>query len=117
MICTPEVHLAMGLLISKEMMAPPKPMIRAKPSKAPRFRPLEVKNLFTPSRLATTPSTATTSTLVKINKKMRFMVFSRKSALHGPLMQIVGARGVNSSTPRLEPMKFMGILNCYFFTK
>jgi len=40
---TPEVHLAMGLLMSSEMIAPPKPMTSAKPSSAPRFRPLAVR--------------------------------------------------------------------------
>ena len=73
MTFTPEVHLAIGLLISKEMMAPPKPMIKAKPSKAPRLSPLAVRKRFTPSKLATMPSTTTTAKLVKTNKKIRFM--------------------------------------------
>ena len=32
-----------SLLISSEMMAPPKPMMKAKPSRAPRFKPLDVR--------------------------------------------------------------------------
>jgi hypothetical protein len=52
MICTPVLHLAMGLLISSEMMAPPKPMMKAKPSSEAKFRPLAVKKRLTPSKLA-----------------------------------------------------------------
>ena len=48
-------------------------MIRAKPNKAVKSRPLEVRNRFTPSKLATTPSTNTTAKLVSTNKIMRFM--------------------------------------------
>ena len=43
MTCTPELHLATGLEISSEMMAPPNPMMKANPSSAPRFRPLAVR--------------------------------------------------------------------------
>ena len=72
----PVVHLAIGLLISSEMIAPPKPMISAKPSNAVRFSPLAVRKRLTPSRLATMPSTATTITLVKTNRRIRFKLNS-----------------------------------------
>ncbi len=36
----PAVHLAMGLLISSEMIAPPKPMTSAKPSSAVEVQPV-----------------------------------------------------------------------------
>ncbi len=36
----PAVHLAIGLLISSEMIAPPKPMISAKPSRAVEVQPV-----------------------------------------------------------------------------
>ena len=39
----PELHLAIGLLMSSEMIAPPKPMTSAKPSSAPRLSPLAVR--------------------------------------------------------------------------
>ena len=70
---TPELHLATGLLISSEIMAPPKPMTAANPSNMPRFKPCGVRYRFTPSRLATMPSTTTTARLVITNKIMRFM--------------------------------------------
>ena len=73
MTCAPVLHLAMGLLISSEMMAPPKPMMSEKPSRADRFRPLAVRNRFTPSKLATTPNTTMTARLVSTKRKMRFM--------------------------------------------
>ena len=74
----PVLNRAMGLLISKEMMAPPKPMMKAKPSRAPRFRPLAVRKRLTPSRLATMPSTATTATLVNRNRTILFMVLPQE---------------------------------------
>ena len=43
MTCTPDVHLAIGLEISSEMIAPPKPMTKANPSSMPRLRPLAVR--------------------------------------------------------------------------
>ena len=73
MTCTPELHLATGLLMSKEMKAPPKPMMRAKPNKAVKSKPLEVRKRLTPNTLATTPNTNTTARLVSTNKIMRFM--------------------------------------------
>ena len=43
MTCTPDDHFAIGLDSSSEMMAPPKPMMKAKPSSAPRFNPFAVR--------------------------------------------------------------------------
>ena len=71
-MCSLLVHLAIGLLMSSEMIAPPKPMTSAKPSSAVRLSPLAVRKRLTPSRLATMPSTATTMTLVNTNRRMRF---------------------------------------------
>ena len=79
---TPEDILAIHLLMSSEIKAPPKPISKAKPSKAPKLRPLAVKNRFTPNKLATTPNTKTTARLVKTNRKIRFMSnfnFTRKT--------------------------------------
>ncbi|MNL56641.1 hypothetical protein D3C87_1801480 [compost metagenome] len=73
MICTLALHLAMGLLISSEMMAPPNPMISEKPSNAVRLSPLAVRKRLTPSKLATTPNTSTTARLVITNNRIRFM--------------------------------------------
>ena len=73
MTWTPELHLATGLLMSKEMKAPPKPMMRAKPNKAVKSKPLGVRKRLTPKTLATTPNTSTTAKLVKTNKIIRFM--------------------------------------------
>ena len=70
---TPELHFAIGLLISSEINAPPKPRRSEKPSKAGKFSPLAVKKRLTPSKLAIMPNTATMATLVSTNKKMRFM--------------------------------------------
>jgi hypothetical protein len=39
----PVDHLAIGFDIHSEMKAPPKPIRAAKPSRAPRFRPLAVR--------------------------------------------------------------------------
>ena len=73
MSCAPVVHLAMGLLISSEMMAPPKPMISAKPNSVPMFRPWAVMKRFRPSRCAAMPRTSITATLVTTNSRIRFM--------------------------------------------
>ena len=70
---TPALHLATGLEISNEMIAPPNPMIKANPSSEPRFNPAGVRKRLTPSRLATIPSTTTTARLVATNRKIRFM--------------------------------------------
>ncbi len=43
MTWAPVVHLAIGLLISSEMIAPPKPITSEKPSNEPRSRPLAVR--------------------------------------------------------------------------
>ena len=87
MTCAPVDILAIHLLISKEMNAPPKPITAAKPSKAPRFKPLLVRKRFTPNKLATTPNTNITARLVTMNKKMRFMSSSVSPA--------PGSRGAN----------------------
>ena len=43
MTLAPVLHLAIGLLISSEMIAPPKPITAAKPSSRPRFRPCALR--------------------------------------------------------------------------
>ena len=43
MTCAPVLHLAIGLLISSEMIAPPKPITAEKTSSALRFSPLAVE--------------------------------------------------------------------------
>src|SRR5690606_1859041 len=68
-----ELHLATGLEISSEMMAPPKPMMAAKASSIGRLRPFAVRKRLTPSRLVTMPSTTTTARLVMTNRRMRFI--------------------------------------------
>ena len=77
------LHLAMGLLISSEMIAPPKPINKEKASNVPRFRPLEVRNLLTPNRLAVMPSTSITARLVRTNRTMRFMAQTALNAAGG----------------------------------
>ena len=67
------LHLAMLLLISNEMIAPPKPMISEKPASAVMFRPFCVRKRSTPKMRAVTISTAITAKLVKTKSSMRFM--------------------------------------------
>ena len=66
-------HLAICLLISKEMMAPPKPMTRENPANAPMLRPLAVRNRSTPNSRVVISNTAITARLVSTKRKMRFM--------------------------------------------
>src|SRR5690606_17496231 len=63
-----------GLEISSEMIAPPKPMMKAKPSSEPMLRPLGPIKRFRPSKLAVIPSTATTAMLVNKNRAIRFIL-------------------------------------------
>ena len=72
--CSLVVHLAIGLLISSEMNAPPKPITSAKPSSELRFSPLALRKRFRPNRLTVRPSTSITPRLVNTNKAMRFIV-------------------------------------------
>ena len=72
----PVLNLAIGLLISREKNAPPKPTTAAKPSSRPRFRPWAVKKRSTPSKLATMPNMITTARFVMTNRAIRFIVFS-----------------------------------------
>jgi hypothetical protein len=100
--CSRVVHLAIGLLISSEMKAPPKPITSAKPSSEVRFRPLAVRKRFSPSRLATMPSTATTAMLVSRNRMMRFMVLHKKS---GRLSELDGSHGGGPAILQAAPDK------------
>ncbi|MNN28202.1 hypothetical protein D3C81_1417630 [compost metagenome] len=73
MTCAPVDHLAMVLDISSEIKEPPKPISAAKASSMPRFRPLAVRNRFTPSTLAVMLRTIMTAMLVARNSSTRFM--------------------------------------------
>ena len=90
---TPALHLATGLLINSEIIAPPKPMISAKPSKADRFSPLDVRKRFTPNRLATMPSTATTAMLVSKKSSMRFIILRGALTTGGWQKKALAAQG------------------------
>src|SRR5574344_2569827 len=98
MMRTPILILAIGLLIKSEMIAPPKPMMKANTSSEPRLRPLAVRNRFTPSKLAVIPSTATTATLVNKNKAIRFIVAQKKRQKNKPLWPYLGRTRKFSST-------------------
>ena len=112
MTCAPVVHLAIGLLINNEMNAPPKPMIMAKPSSAPKFKPLAVKKRLTPNKEATTPSTSITARLVTINRKIRFMCSFETDPPVGQMARMVRAIDRNSSPEdgfvRVEIRVFVG---------
>ena len=73
MTFAPVLHLAMGLLISSEMNAPPKPITSEKPSSEVRFSPLAVMKPLSPRTLTAMPSTTMTATLVSRKSAMRFM--------------------------------------------
>ena len=73
MTFAPVLHLAMGLLISNEMIAPLKPMTLDITSKALRFKPPGPAIWPIPSKLSTIEMTRVTARLVAINRKMRFI--------------------------------------------
>ncbi|MCY1385160.1 hypothetical protein D9M69_735070 [compost metagenome] len=63
----------MGLLMSSEMMAPPKPITSENPASAVMFNPLAVRKRSTPRMRVVINSTAMTAKLVRTNSRMRFM--------------------------------------------
>ncbi|CFN65342.1 Uncharacterised protein [Bordetella pertussis] len=70
----PVLHLAMGLLISSEMIAPVKPITAEKISRPVRFSPCAVRKRSTPRMRIVADSTTMTARLVIRNRKMRFML-------------------------------------------
>ena len=73
MICAPVLRLAMNLLISSEMVAPPKPMTSENTISPPTFSPLSSMKRFSPNRLMTMPSTTITARLVITKSRILFI--------------------------------------------
>ena len=73
MICAPVLRLAMNLLISSEMVAPPKPTTSENTSSPPTFSPASSMKRFSPNTLMTMPSTTITARLVITKSRILFM--------------------------------------------
>src|SRR6266516_1843110 len=73
MTCAPVDHSAICLEMRSDMNEPPKPINNENQRSDSRSRPFCVRNRSTPSILATTESSSTTR-LVAMKRKMRFMV-------------------------------------------
>ena len=69
----PVDHLAIGLEMSSERNAPPKPNRADIPSRATRFRPFSVRMRSRPSTLAAMDSTIMIAMLVAISRNTRFI--------------------------------------------
>jgi hypothetical protein len=69
----PVDHFAIGLLMSKEKMAPVKPTTSENTINVLKLRPFAVKYRLTPSNDNTTDITSITARLVAKNKKIRFI--------------------------------------------
>src|SRR3569832_2440891 len=70
--CAPVDHLAIGLLISSEMMEPVKPTTSENTSSIGRLRPALVRNRSTPSKNNTMLITAMTAMFVAMNRKNHY---------------------------------------------
>src|SRR5450830_69246 len=79
----PVDHLAIGLLISSEMIDPVKPTTRENTSRAPTLMPCALTARPTPSTLRTMDSTSITARLVARNSTMRFIQVSADRCGHG----------------------------------
>src|SRR5450830_2149390 len=69
----PVLHLATGLLISKEKIEQVKPTTSENTIRLPRFKVLPRAGLPTPSKLRTMDSTSITARLVTTKRTIRFM--------------------------------------------
>ena len=68
-MCAPVCHLAIGLEMSNDMIAPAKPMIADKASSAPRFRPLASAICPRPRMFTNTAMTINTAMLVATKRQ------------------------------------------------
>src|SRR3569832_623102 len=71
--CAPVDHLAIGLLISSEMMEPVKPTTSENTSNNKKKKPTQNRNQSTPSKDNTMLITAMTAMFVAMNRKFRFI--------------------------------------------
>jgi len=99
----PVLNLAMGLLISNEMMAPPKPMTSENPASAVMFRPLAVRKRSTPRMRVVTSNTAITAKLVRTNSRMRFMGTPRNVKDNG-MISGAGCTVLQAALPSGTPL-------------
>ena len=71
----PVLNLAIGLEMSSEINAPPKPITSENMASAVKSSPLAVKKRSTPKMRVVINNTAMTATLVRISSMTRFIVW------------------------------------------